>query len=121
MYGCAGDERHASKEFSDWSTNSICFYAISLFTVVVQLISISALPSEFAADADERMSKFGSFQKFLTIVAVVTLIFGLFTITLALQWMVRLQQKISIVPYCPLRTLVMSPSCSADVLNIDGS
>ena len=60
---------------------------MSLFTVVLQLMSISVLPSAFAADADERMLKFGGFNKILAVFAIATVVAGLFTTTIALNWL----------------------------------
>jgi len=87
-YGCAGDERNLVTEYAEWSYNSIVFLTVSLLTTVLQLMTLSALPSAYAKDADERMEAFSGFQKLLAIVAIGALVFGLVATALATQFLV---------------------------------
>eukprot|EP00729_Bicosta_minor_P011092 gene11092-13317_t len=88
-YGCAGDERNiVVTEYAEWSYNSIVFLTVSLLTTVLQLTTLSALPSAYAKDADERLEAFSGFQKLLAIVAIGALVFGLVATALATQFLV---------------------------------
>ena len=75
--------------YAEWSFKSIVAFMVTLIICVMQLLSLSALPSEHAADADDRLEKYGSIQKFLTLVDVVATITGLCCGTLAVQYLVQ--------------------------------
>jgi hypothetical protein len=77
--GCQyGKEWAISQDLVEYSADAIAYFFIALLLTVLQLMSLSTLPSPHAEDAEERMLAYWSIQKYISIIAVGSLLAGLY-------------------------------------------